>query len=456
MFLFTIYALFLLILSFRNLPLGYSICLLSRFFVLTSVRIGIDDFDMVFYNFITIAYIPILIIHKKNFQQIFTSKFSKYTLLMIILTGIVGIAGGDVPFLSSLKATFFTLLEMIFFFFAWIIFENKEDFKSFYSIFTLIVIVSTIYGLFEYITKDNPYIEYISTEFNDGESVQEKFINEVRGFINGRIEAFTEHPLTHGQYMEIALAFLVLLKDSFYSQSKKLLPYLFILIIVNIIFSGSRAVLIGSLAFITLTIYENISKKFILYSLLLIPLFLYIGGGDKAGTIGSTFKTMIFFWDNKQKEDISGSSVDSRADQYLYMVADLEGKILTGHGLGYIRQEAEAYGGDHPVMHGYESIVLSKVTEVGLLGLIIYLIWYYKICSCISSVLSELGENRTKRYIWYFFATFLICLILTGNMKSSQLFVMMLFSYYKYISVQLDAKQKKSLNNNNIMHSNAT
>lgn len=85
------------------------------------------------------------------------------------------------------------------------------------------------------------------------------------------------------------------------------------------------------------------------------------------------------FWDQEKSEnaDIHGSSIDLRLDQLTGVFFLTESNVLTGQGYGYqyFIQSKDPY--IEKVMFGFESIVLNKILEQGLIGLVLYFIFLY-------------------------------------------------------------------------------
>lgn len=414
------------IVSLHNLPLGYSLYLTTKLFVPPIAKIGVGDVMMSFHTFFLLFFICLLFIKKYKVKALLSDYVVKITIIWIVMTIIIGLMSGDVPIIYSIKGIMELLREYILILIAWIIFYSPKQIDRFFSLLFVVVYISCIYGIYEYLTKDNPYMEYIVTSF-DGIPMWDQFHNDVRGFINGRIQSLTYHPLFHGQMMQIVFPFVVIYERRNKVVGGKLLE---LLILLNIVFTGSRAALISTFLFIMLMIInkQNFRKSIILiFSILLVGLAV---GTKVSGEIGSTFKSMIFFWSDNNSEEIRGSSVDSRLAQYAYMVYDLGVKLPIGHGLGYARFDYEE-NGDHPIMHGYESIILRKITETGLIGFVLYLIWYFMIYLYLKIYISASPMAKYNREIKYMILTSFVSLFLTGEFSYS-LYFLLIFVFYRY------------------------
>lgn len=429
---FTLLAIFIVFLSLRNIVVGYALCILLRLFVPQFVKVGVGDFSVGIYSLFFWLFTLIIIL--QGYLKVFLSNsFSKYTLLFIFLTVLVGFVGGDAPVIYTIKNIFYLVRDYILILYGLVIVRTTKDFRTINRLLIPLVYVACIYGLFEYITKENPYSYYISNIYNDGDSMADYFKNDIRGFIDGRIQAFTNHPLIHGQMMELVFAYIWL----FFSKNSLNKKILLILLFVNVVLAGSRASLIATLLFIVLSSLRENKKSVFVFCFLLIPLMFIVANKEVVNNVSSTFRNMVFFWEKDSSSDIQGSSVESRTLQLAYMVSDLGNKIAIGHGLGYVNYTMKK-DGDHPIMHGYESIVLMKVTEVGLVGLFLFIMWYYylyQLCSraIMKSIISR--QRQKKVVVKYLFWTYFVSLVLTGDFSSSPLFLFIVLLIYIYPSI---------------------
>jgi hypothetical protein len=352
----------------------------------------------------------------------------------------LGFLGRDVPLNYVLKAIFLSSRDFIVLFYGLVIFKSVRDIERFYKFLIPIVFIICLYGFYEYITKENPFSYLVSDLYNEGETVADHFKNDIRGVINGRIQAFTAHPLIHGQLMELVFAFVLIFKREKNTGTLILLFFVFL----NVVLAGSRASLIGTILFIILVSLSVSRKTFVVLLIALMPVLAFSGGGG-SNNVTQTFKSMVFFWDSNSSSEIQGSSVESRTIQYAYMITDLGNKILIGHGKGYIKFDNDK-NGEHPIMHGYESIVLKEVTEIGLVGLSFFIIWYFKIYRLLKEIAAKCNNLRRKDFVKYLFLTYLISLLLTGDWGSTPFF----FLFVELLFIQMNLKiQYAKINDKN-------
>lgn len=422
-------SLFLCVVSIRNLPLGYTLCLLSRIVIPNFVKIEFGGIGINFFTFF-FFFILVLSLPKIKFGDLWHTPIIKITLIWIILTIIVGMISRDTPIMYAIKGCVQLIRDYFFVIIGWEIFRKQKQIKTFFSLLFLVTFVSCLYGICEYIFKYSPYMEYL-VAYYDVEFAGESFYNDVRGVINGRIQSFTNHPLIHGQMMEVILPFVLI-----FNKEKKTIAgnILILLVIINIILAGSRSSIIATLLFIVLMLVnkQNI-KKFVLLAIIILLTGVAIGG-KLSGEIGSTFKNMVFFWNEDTSQEIHGSSIDSRLLQYAYMIEDLGIKLPIGHGIGYIQYDINK-NGDHPIMHGYESIILHKITQFGVIGFIIYLIWYLKIYLLSTKYYSSLRNGKYYKEIKYLILTYFVSILLTGDFGTGVVFFMLILMFYRYTKI---------------------
>lgn len=426
MFLILFISICLCVVSIRSLPLGYTLCLLSKLVIPTYVMIKIAGISIGYYSFF-FFFILALSFPKLKFSILWHTPIIKITLIWIILTIVVGLVSRDVPISYNIKGIIHLIRDYIFVIIGWEIFRKRKQIETFFSLLFFITFVSCLYGIYEYIFKYNPYIEYLATSY-DTFSAFEVFYNDVRGIIAGRIQSFTDHPLTHGQLMEVILPFVLI-----FNKQKKITGgnILVSLVIINIILAGSRSSIIATLLFLILMFVNKQNfKKFVFLVVIMLSASVTLGS-KVSGEISSTFKNMVFFWNDDTAQEIHGSSMNSRLLQYAYMIDDLGVKLPIGHGLGYVLYD-NAVNGDHPIMHGYESIILSKITETGILGFMIYLIWYLKLYLLLTQYFKSYDKGKYYMEVKYLILTYLVSLLLTGDFSSGTVFFMLILIFYRY------------------------
>ena len=340
--------------------------------------------------------------------------------------------------LSSFLVSFeyFTIGEyiqnMILFFFEYISMAYCLNYVRFDAIsiknFNMAIIVCStiiiVYGIFNYITKLNPYMMYISMVADLETDYANKFMGEQRGFLVGRVSSTFSHPLQLGQAALLLFCYIL------YEMRDKLNKVLYVLILIGLILMcvlcGSRSAifpLIVPLFFYFTNV--KIGKRF-LYVIVAFSIlsFAYV---SMPQNMQKTLKAMVFVWDEKASfdADIKGSSISGRADQYMAALIATKENFLLGYGKGYVTK----HGDNHPEMLGYESFVLRELLDGGLLGLLVFVFFYVLIYrALLRNAVTSLERARINSLCGSFF----LSIFMTGVSYSffSLYLVLCMVSYH--------------------------
>lgn len=246
--------------------------------------------------------------------------------------------------------------------------------------YTLIITITIIfiYGIINYITKINLYIVFLTNLVGSDDMVS-TFQTEERGIIEGRISSTFIHPLLLGQMMLLCFSYL------FYQlkgRVNNLLYYLTLLAIATLCFlCGSRSAFFPIFLVISVYLIYCIRFRIIIRYLIGVILFLTLISPFLSDETTDTFKSMIFIWDQKASEkiDIKGSSIEGRKSQLEAAFKIIHKNPLLGNGIGFVQK----YGADNDDLLGAESIVLQKLVDNGILGLVTYFIFYFCTFKCV-------------------------------------------------------------------------
>lgn len=263
--------------------------------------------------------------------------------------------------------------------------KNKEQIKIVLYFVYGSIFIAGIYGILSYIIKLNPYIVTLSILY-DAPFDYTAILEEVRGAIQGRTQGTLSHPLVWGQIINVLLLFLLMIKPYL---KKSTFFIFFSILFLNAILCGSRTILLSALIGVGLTLLKSSPKKIIQYTvigLLSAMIALNIASQNKKYQIYvDTIEATLFFW-NQEKSDnieIKGSSVELREKQLAETFRLIQNDLFTGLGQGWIDNDYQK-NGQHPIMLGFESIIYRKVIETGLVGFIIWLIFYLRIYQTVS------------------------------------------------------------------------
>lgn len=341
----------------------------------------------------------------------------------------------DIDFISQTAFLIKKCIEMFWIgLLLWDILNQKEDYIKFAKLLYITFFCLSCYGIFEYFTKTNIYMDIFIKSFPDNIVDATSFINEQRGFISGRIQGTMEHPLDWGQILSVFFMFFLLLNELF---TKKQIIILETLLFTNIIFTGSRSAIVPVVLFFSFYLFLYFHKhktKFIsILAFLTIGLFIAPNNIVDEKT-QNTLKALIFFWDEdaSKEAEIGGSSISLRFKQLDEAIYAVDNKVYHGFGYGYVSNMEE----DHYLRHfllGFESIVLKILVEQGIIGLLCYIILFFIFIKRISKV--PFKSIQTKKLVTIFILSYLTAIILTGERRSFQLFFFLLLFIIRYMQL---------------------
>ena len=265
----------------------------------------------------------------------------------------------------------------------------------------ILVLVTCVYGVYTYAIGTNLYsllVQIYYPEANDFE----KYMEEERAGLEGRIGGFIGHPVFYAGMMMIF--FYLVLYFSLQMMKKKNRAWFFFSVVcmlaiaVNLFLTGTRSAMVA--VAVGLAYY---CVRVLSYSKLMII------GASIVGVIGvmATFPifgkyqpmvdSIVYFWDDdKTSGEIKGSSVSMRLNQLEGTFDIISGpRILFGNGAGWIRKYMEK-NGKHPVLLGFESLLFSGLVQYGVLG---FLLMYGGLFGSMVYVNERLNGKRDDRYL---------------------------------------------------------
>lgn len=258
----------------------------------------------------------------------------------------------------------------------WEVFESHELFVALYKCITFAMFASCIYGFIELALQSNPLIEYESTLLSgDARSITYVYTDTLsRGY---RINSFFEHAIGAGINWSIYSVFTFWLwinRDSrdMRSLSGSFMAFALItafLCVPCIILTRMRSPLIFFLI-CCLSLINLKSRRFVGFVLgaavgvlILLPV------------LSSNFQIIASLFSDSAQEQVRGSSLDMRLDQFQVAFSLADMRPFFGLGEKYSEVlPSTMYSG----LHGSESIWLSTIVCYGYVGTaieIFYAIW---------------------------------------------------------------------------------
>lgn len=401
---------------FKDLNKALILSVIISLFIPFIIKYSVGPINLNVYNLAIIAFAlgSARNIKKKNLISTKLRKIYLGYFGFLFISSIIA-SSYDFSIASIIKNHVLFLIE--YFIVGYCLLYTKKDQKNiifFNYTLCIVVLLIGIYGIYNYITKTNPYVLYVCTITNNIDATS-YFLEEERGTISSRVSSTFTHPLIYGEFILLITSYLYYqLKHSV----KKIFYWIFMcfLFICGII-SGSRSTILPLFLIPVIDLLYHKKEKLILYILgfiVIIPIIISF----VPSKYQSTFKSLFFFWQNNN--NISGSSLDLRLEQLNFCFRIIEDSPILGKGFGYIRD----FGSKFTEMFGYESFLFQTLVENGILGSIIFfgLFW------TLTKYLYKQCKNRyQKAQSLSLCICYSICIFLTGISYSTFSFFIILY-----------------------------
>lgn len=431
---FDLLAIILGLYSIRNFNIGFLTVLITRICIPSSVRFQLGNLSINFFDLLLLFLIISFIINRPYKKIQIPKNIKLFFAIQIISTFILILFSSEtVPYTYQLSSFLkgFILQTYLFILLGFYASYNLKISQTNKPIIVTSIICG-IYGIFTYLIKQNPYIDFLSISYTGEENIFSSFMEEIRGGIEGRIYGTMLHPLQWGQFWNILIAYLLLFKSSI---KRHILITVFIIGIINIILCGSRTAfvtLIVTLGFYLLDFgFKKMCMCLICGYIFLVTILNVIPKNIQNNGIVVYLQSAVFFWDNSysEKAGIVGSNIAMRENQLNSAIKIMEKNPIGGVGYNYQYYVAEK--GISTDLLGFESIVFKLLVEQGIIGLIsfffvLYLLWKY--------TMEKLQRNNHLQLINGYFATFIISILFTGMQGQSFIFfICFLFLFISYL-----------------------
>lgn len=284
---------------------------------------------------------------------------------------------------------------------------NNNDLNVLNYILVVVAFIVIVYGILNYFTTINLYIAYLSNIVDDVNlDMSNQFQMEERGFIQGRISSTFNHPLKLGQWAYLIFAYLYY---ALRGNINKVVYYVVLIgLILMIILCGSRSAIFPLCCFFIIDSYYSKTSMLLKRGIVVLVILgiCYCSLSEKNRI---TVKALVCVWDEtlQKKAGISGSSVSGRSEQTAEAFNIIKDNFWCGKGEGYVK----LYGRNHPKMLGYESIAYKYLIDNGVIGLILFVVFYYLVGK---RFLWVCKRKQEKKMLWSLIIPFFISAILTG------------------------------------------
>lgn len=255
-----------------------------------------------------------------------------------------------------------------------------------------------------------------------------------RGSLSFRAQTIYRHSLSLGQYM---LVFLPL----FLKNEKQTVRFVYIVLIAFlIVVSGSRSAMVPMLLLFLLDMKGSVKSlvpKLLVLVVVCIFAFGFLPSLQQKKIIQKVepFVASLQFWDDdkQSQNDISGSTMQMRFDQFDAALVEIEDNPFFGRGYDYRDYYILKHNDLHPELLGFESVLLLYLVERGWIGLVFFFLMAYYIYRIFTQ---ELNERRIIKLV---FVGYITSIIMTGVRPLTLLFVCLVCS----IAYGITSKEKE-------------
>ena len=361
-------------LCIKNLTYGCAFVLFIHQIFPAAFRIGGVSMNTALVLILTIFVVV------RNFNRLFlipskyTYPIKSFALPLLCLT-----IFAPLPFAMQFNAWFqFLVTEILTSIFLLLSIKTEKDFKTILYILLSSYIIIGIYGIFTYIWHMNPLYDLFNTYYGAGISFTGDGEEQIRGGLSSFTSGNMSGPLPWGQCSLVILMSACFLPKGY--RTGWITNIVIILSIINCLLCGKRSVILPMLIVVSyyiFTRYLYIRKKgkAILCICFILTTFTFLQRTEYIKNI----ETAIFFWNDNlaEKNQIGGSSTAMRLTQFEYANDMISDNTLCGLGYNYIGYYSSRYG-RHPIMLGFESIYFQVIVQSGIIGLIIWIAFFYR------------------------------------------------------------------------------
>lgn len=417
-----------LILLLKNRVWGFSFYFACRLLLPPIVRLGPLSMN----TLMAIFLLGSVLLFERNKKTVNRKRLILLVFSLIVPIGIIGFFG-QIPYSFQSKdlAQFFLTELSPFVCLAYII-RSKDDLQKILKVMLWSYLCIGIWGLITYVIKMNPLYTYFMLTFAGDYEVSD-FTGDgsesIRGALTASASGNTSGPLPWGQESMLIALFLLFFKKETLDVQKTLIIAVVLLASLNTFLTGKRSCLLPFILALGYYIWQR--KWFTLRNLSLsigCLLVIYIALNLIPGLegINKNIASTIFFWDDSlaEKNGVTGSNVGMRQAQFEYANRMVSSNILCGLGFDYPAFYSSKYG-THPVMLGFESIYFNVLVSSGVLGILVWIMFFKRLISF------TYRNKKSFGFILAFHGGFILSCILTAIQSSMWIYLILSILYIK-------------------------
>lgn len=416
-----------LLLLLKNRVWGFSFYFACRIILPPIVRLGPLSMNSV----MAIILLACILLLDRNKKIVKRKTLINLVLVLIIPLGIIGLLG-HIPYSFQLNSLLqFFLTELSPFLSLVYIVRTKDDLRQILLVMFCSYICVGIWGVITYMLKMNPLYTYFMLTYAGDYEVADftgDGFDNIRGALSATATGNLSGPLPWGQESMLIALFILFYKDNI-NIPRVLFISVLALAIVNTFLTGKRSCL---LPLILALIYYLWKKKFFSVrniSLLILgalSVYIVISYIPSLEGLSKNIESTIFFWDDSmaQRNGIAGSNMEMRQSQFECAHQMVGNNILWGLGYDYPSFYSSKFGA-HPIMHGFESIYFNVLVSSGVLGLLIWFLFFRKMIR----ITYNNGKNRG--FLFAYHGGFILSCILTSIQSSMWIYMILSILYIK-------------------------
>lgn len=420
---FDLYIIIVSIIILRNLKLGFFITLISHIIIPAVVRFKLGPISIAIYDVFMMCLILSFLIHKRYRKIKLPKPIHKYFIIYITSTFLlIFLSTGYVPYNYQILSFFKDFLfQVILYIIVGFYIIRNQDYYKYINILLIVSLIAGIYGIFSYVLKSNPYITTLNMIYS-GNDLFAVFMDESRGGLEGRTYGTMGHPLAWGQFWNIILCFIWIIRNNI----RKYLTFILIAVgIINIVLCGSRTAIVTSIVFLLFILLQYGIKKLLfiipLSYISLIICMAILPQNIKNSNMIKYIESGIYFWDSSYSEraNIQGSSKEMRYIQLQNSIRIMERNPIGGIGYNYEYYSLSTGRTISDNLYGLESILFKTLIEQGIIGLFVF-IYTYNILRRYAVIKNKEQKILTNGYFFSFF----VSMIFTGIQGNSYIYFM--------------------------------
>lgn len=350
---------------------------------------------------------------RRHFPLVRTYIYTTISYLLSLLLGYVEIKVGY----SAIAKVFLEQFFMIWL--LWLYMDNEKDIKFLGNGYLIIFSVAAIYGIFEHFWRFNPLTEYemLFAGDNDDKIIDFTYDEDYgRGY---RIKSIFYHALSAGFNFSLYVMFCIYFMFKRGTVYKMLTTISIALVLIAIVFVNSRTPLFFLFFSIVPFFYGKNGIRLLI--LLLISLITLLISLDKDSNL---YRIILSFFDQKTSEDLGGSSVTARYDQFDATISIWSKSPLWGLGPKATSSSIVENDSNFSRLLGLESIWIWAAIERGLIGVTALSFYFF-------TLLKLARNNRKMIFLVISYTLTVSATSLPGSYD--ELFFVILFAHIKRI-----------------------